>query len=111
VRDVEASPLVPTAGLRSDHGGPHYERPRRRWRRRAAVHHRETEHDNRPIGDAGAAPGNGVLVWFGEVADFDDVAQRAAQLEAAVVLAPHRNPPTGQGNGPAHRELWIKDPD
>jgi hypothetical protein len=24
---------------------------------------------------------------------------------------PHRNPPEGQGNGPGHRELWIKGPD
>ncbi|HSJ43460.1 MAG TPA: hypothetical protein VK923_02105 [Euzebyales bacterium] len=52
-----------------------------------------------------------MLVWFGEVADFDVVVERAAQLDAIVVQPPHRNPPEGHGNGPAHREIWIKDPD
>jgi len=28
-----------------------------------------------------------------------------------VVRAGHRNPPPGQGNGPGHRELWLRDPD
>ena len=26
-----------------------------------------------------------------------------------MVLAPHRNPPPGEGNGPGHRELWVSD--
>ena len=56
-------------------------------------------------------PGNGVLLWFGETADFDGVVDRAHQLGATVVMAPHRNPPEGQGNGPGHREIWIEDPD
>jgi hypothetical protein len=30
---------------------------------------------------------------------------------AEIVLAPRRNPPEGQPGGPAHRELWIRDPD
>jgi hypothetical protein len=58
-----------------------------------------------------AEVGAGVLLWFGEVADFDDVVVRAGQLNAPIVRAPHRNPPEGQGNGPGHREIWIKDPD
>jgi hypothetical protein len=50
-------------------------------------------------------------VWFGEVAAFDAVVERIAHLDAPIVLPPHRNPPEGQGNGPGHREIWIKDPD
>jgi hypothetical protein len=55
--------------------------------------------------------GIGVLVWFGEVVDFDGVVERAAALGAPVVMAEHRNPPAGEGNGPGHREVWITDPD
>jgi hypothetical protein len=55
--------------------------------------------------------GNGVLVWFGEVADFDGVVERAAGLRADLVKDVHRNPPNGEGNGPGHREIWIRDPD
>ena len=36
---------------------------------------------------------------------------RATELGAAVARPPHRNPPEGQGSGPGHRELWVKDPD
>ena len=36
---------------------------------------------------------------------------RAAELGAPVRRAPHRNPPTGEGNGPGHREIWVEDPD
>lgn len=36
---------------------------------------------------------------------------RAEELGATIVLPPHRNPPEGQGNGPGHRELWVRDPD
>jgi hypothetical protein len=50
-------------------------------------------------------------VWFGEVADFDGAVARATRLGAQIVAAPHRNPPEGRGNGPGHREVWIKDPD
>ena len=35
----------------------------------------------------------------------------SSQLSAPIVRAPHRNPPVGQGNGPSHREIWMKDPD
>ena len=40
-----------------------------------------------------------MLLWFGEVADFDAVVERAHMLGATIVLAPHRNPPSGEGNG------------
>jgi hypothetical protein len=75
------------------------------------LHHWETEHDHGRVGDPGERPGNGVLLWFGEVADFDDAVARARELDARVVLPPRRNPPEGEGNGPAHREIWIEDPD
>jgi hypothetical protein len=63
------------------------------------------------IARSDAEIGNGVLLWFGEVTDFDGVVARAEQLRATAVKAPHRNPPSGQGNGPSHREIWIQDPD
>jgi hypothetical protein len=50
--------------------------------------------------------GNGVLVWF-EIDDFDDAVARAVTLKAEIVLAPHRNPPSGAG-GPNHREAWLR---
>jgi predicted enzyme related to lactoylglutathione lyase len=113
VRDVEASSrwYQQLLGLQSDHGGPHYERLLSDGVLVLQLHSWETEHDHGPIGDPAGQPGNGVLLWFGEVADFDDVITRALQLEATIVLRPRRNPPEGQGNGPAHREIWIKDLD
>jgi predicted enzyme related to lactoylglutathione lyase len=113
VRDVEASSLwyQQLLGLRSDHGGPEYERLMSGGVLVLQLHHREVDHHHGPIGDVAAPVGNGVLLWFGEVVDFDAVVARASELGATVVKAPHRNPPTGQGNGPGHRELWVLDPD
>ena len=113
VADVEASSswYQQLLGLRSDHGGPVYERLLSNGVLVLQLHQWESEHDHGRIGDPRIQPGNGVLVWFGEVADFDAVVDRAAQLGAPIVLPPHRNPPEGQGNGPGHREIWIKDPD
>jgi predicted enzyme related to lactoylglutathione lyase len=113
VRDVEASSrwYQHLLGLQSDHGGPHYERLLSDGSLVLQLHNWETEHDHGRIGDPGVEPGNGVLLWFGEFAAFDDVVARAEQLNATIVLPPHRNPPEGQGNGPGHREIWIKDPD
>lgn len=113
VRDVEASSrwYQELLGLRSDHGGPDYERLLSGGELVLQLHHHDVEHHHGPIGDPDATPGNGVVVWFGEVSDFDDVVARAERLGAPVVLAPVRNPPSGQGNGPGHRELWVTDPD
>ena len=113
VRDVEASSkwYQQLLGFQSDHGGPHYERLLSNGVLVLQLHEWETDHGHGRIGDPSVAPGNGVLVWFGEVADFDSAVDRAQQLDATIVLPPHRNPPVGQGNGPAHREIWIKDPD
>ena len=113
VRDVEASSrwYQQLLGLQSDHGGAHYERLLADGVLVLQLHNWDTEHDHGRIGDPGIEPGNGVLLWFGDVADFDTVVDRAEVLDATVVLPPHRNPPDGQGNGPGHREIWIKDPD
>jgi predicted enzyme related to lactoylglutathione lyase len=113
VRDVEASSrwYQHLLGLQSDHGGPEYERLVADDVLVLQLHTWESDHHHGHIGDPDAPPGNGVLVWFGEVTDFDAAVERAAQLDAPVVLPPHRNPPEGEGNGPSHREIWIKDPD
>jgi len=113
VRDVEASSrwYQKLLGLRSDHGGAFYERLTAGGVLVLQLHHRDADHHHGPIGDADAPLGNGVLLWFGEVTDFDAAVGRAAELGAVVVKAPHRNPPEGQGNGPGHRELWVLDPD
>jgi len=113
VRDVEASSrwYQELLGLRSDHGGPHYERLLSGDTLVLQLHSWDTEHDHGRIGDPDREIGNGVLLWFGETADFDGAVARAERLGATVVLPPHRNPPAGQGNGPGHRELWIKDLD
>ncbi len=42
---------------------------------------------------------------------FDAVVDRAHALGARIVRPAHRNPPPGEGNGPAHRELWLQDLD
>lgn len=112
VHDVEASSrwYQHLLGCRSAHGGPEYERlvtgddqlvmQLHAW---SAAHHHGA------IGDPEARPyGNGVLLWF-EIDDFDDAVRRARELEAEVLLAPHRNPPEGQPGGPAHREIWLRD--
>ena len=53
--------------------------------------------------------GNGVALWF-EIDDFDAAVCRAEALNVEIALASHRNPPEGPG-GPAHREIWLRDPD
>lgn len=113
VRDVEASSrwYQYLLGLRSDHGGPHYERLLAGGTLVLQLHNPETAHHHGRIGDIDHAFGNGVLLWFGDVSDFDDAVGRAKELAAPVVRAPHRNPPEGDGNGPGHREIWITDPD
>lgn len=113
VHDVEASSrwYQRLLGLQSDHGGPEYERLLSGGALALQLHRLDTGHHHGNVGDSGRDLGNGVLVWFGEVADFDDVVERAQELDATIVLPPHRNPPEGEGNGPGHREIWIKDPD
>jgi predicted enzyme related to lactoylglutathione lyase len=113
VRDVEASSrwYQRLLGLRSDHGGPVYERLVDGHTLVLQLHRFESDHEHGTIGDPARELGNGVVVWFGETADFDGVVARAAELGAAVVHGPMRNPPEGSGNGPGHMEIWLKDPD
>ncbi|HEX8507927.1 MAG TPA: VOC family protein [Propionibacteriaceae bacterium] len=113
VDDVEAASLWyrELFGWQSDHGGAEYERLVCSGVLVLQLHHKRTEHHHGLISDPDLAPGNGTLLWFGEVADFDDVVRRATALDATVVRPPHRNPPAGQGNGPSHRELWLTDLD
>ncbi len=114
VRDVEASSrwYAELLGLVSDHGGAEYERLLADGVLMLQLHHRDVDHHHGSVvADSDAPVGNGVLLWMGEVADFDAVVARAEALGAPVVRPPHRNPPEGGGNGPGHRELWIRDPD
>jgi predicted enzyme related to lactoylglutathione lyase len=113
VRNVEASSrwYQELLGLRSDHGGPEYERLLAGSALVLQLHHRDVEHHHGLFVDQDADVGNGVLLWFGEVPNFDEVVASAERLKAPIVRAPHRNPPEGQGNGPGHREIWIQDPD
>ena len=113
VRDVEASSrwYQHLLGLRSDHGGSTYERLLAGDTLVLQLHRFESDHHHGVIGNPEGELGNGVLLWFGETADFDGVVARADQLGASIVLPPLRNPSQDEGNGPSHREIWLKDPD
>ena len=113
VRDVEASSrwYQHVLGLVSDHGGAEYERLLADGVLVLQLHQREVDHHHGPVVASDGPVGNGVLLWFGEVSDFDEVVTRVADLGAEVVRDVHRNPPPGQGNGPGHREIWVRDPD
>ena len=74
------------------------------------LHHREVEHDHGPIGDPDGALGNGVLLWFGDVAEFDAVVARAAEL-GPTSCGPRTATRPRARDGPGHREIWISDPD
>lgn len=52
----------------------------------------------------GGRNGHGVVVWF-ELDDLDAALERVRALQAKVVEDVHVNP------APAHREIWIRDPD
>jgi catechol 2,3-dioxygenase-like lactoylglutathione lyase family enzyme len=113
VSDVEASSrwYQRLLGCESAHGGSEYERLTADGELVMQLHAWSVEHHHGAIGDPQARPyGNGVLLWF-ELEDFDAAAQRADELAAEVVMPVHRNPPEGQPGGPAHRELWLRDPD
>ena len=120
-RDVQASSrwYRRLLGCVGGHGGDEYERlwdPKlhtSKWGSDGLIlqlHAWEVDHHHGPMGDPTRAVGNGVLLWF-EVDDFDAAVARATELGAGVVLPPHRNPPDGEPGGPAHREIWLRDPD
>jgi catechol 2,3-dioxygenase-like lactoylglutathione lyase family enzyme len=97
-------------GCSSGHGGDEYERLMDGETLVMQLHRFEVEHHHGAIGDVASRPyGNGLALWF-EVDDFDAAVARADALGAEVQLPPHRNPPDGPG-GPAHREIWLRDPD
>ena len=97
-------------GCESGHGGDEYERLLHDGRLVLQLHRFDVGHHHGRIGDPSSRPyGNGVAVWF-ETDDFDGAVERAGALDAEVVRPAHRNPPDGPG-GPAHRELWLRDPD
>jgi catechol 2,3-dioxygenase-like lactoylglutathione lyase family enzyme len=113
VTDVEASSrwYQHLLGCQSAHGGTEYERLVADGDLVLQLHAWTVEHHHAPIGDPASRPyGNGVLLWF-EVEDFDSAVARAGELEAEIMMAPHRNPPDGQPGGPAHREIWLRDRD
>ncbi len=99
VRDVEASSrwYQQLLGLTSDHGGPDYERLLADGELVLQLHHEATDHHHGPIGDAERDRGNGVLVWFGAVSDFDGVVERAGRLGAEVVQGAAPQPARGRG--------------
>jgi catechol 2,3-dioxygenase-like lactoylglutathione lyase family enzyme len=112
VTDVEASSrwYQRLFGLRSDHGGRHYERLSFKNQLVLQLHSFDAEHHHGPIANRDDKPyGNGLLLWF-EVDDFDAVIQRANEMAVEMVMPRHRNPPDGNG-GPNHWECWIRDPD
>lgn len=114
VRDVEKSSrwYQDVLGFVSDHGGPHYERLLADGALVLQLHRRDVDHHHGPVIDDPEGPvGNGALLWFGEFTDFDAVVSRAQALGVTVLRPAHRNPPDGEGNGPAHREIWLQDPD
>ena len=111
VADVEATSrwFQRLLGCQSAHGGPEYERLENNGTLIMQLHSWDVEHHHSNLGNPNDQPyGNGVLLWF-EIDDFDDAVSRASELQVEIVLAPHRNPPDGQG-GPNHREIWLKDP-
>ena len=112
VTDVEASSrwYQRLLGCHSAHGGPDYERLVADGVLILQLHRFDVEHHHGAIGDPHDRPyGNGVLLWF-EVDDFDGAVERAAGLNAPIVLDRHCNPPDRIG-GPNHWEIWLRDPD
>ncbi|MGH9518024.1 MAG: VOC family protein [Terriglobales bacterium] len=112
VTDVEASSrwYQRLLGLKSDHGGPHYERLVENGELMLQLHSFEAEHHHGPIADRADRPyGNGLLLWF-EVEDFQAVMERAMAMKVEMVMPKHRNHPDGNG-GPNHWEVWMLDPD
>lgn len=112
VNDVEASSrwYQKLLNLTSAHGGPNYERLERNGTLVLQLHRWDVDHHHGAIGDPNdKPPGNGLLLWF-EVDDIDEAIERAASLNAEVLLPRHRNPPDEDG-GPNHWEIWLRDPD
>ncbi len=109
VQDVEAASrwYQELLGLVSDHGGPEYERLTSGGRLVLQLHAADVEHHHGAIGTADGPVGGGVLVWFGEVDDFDDVVTRAAA--ARRTRRPGAAPQPARGQRPlAPRALDLR---
>ncbi len=104
-RDVESSSHFyrHLLGLVSGQGGPDYERLLASDELVLQLCAADVEHHER-FREPETPVGNGVLVWFGEVSDFDGVVGRADQLGAPVdrprtgtrPQARATDPPTGR---------------
>jgi catechol 2,3-dioxygenase-like lactoylglutathione lyase family enzyme len=109
VRDVRASSrwyaqLLGADGLAQHSHRDVYDRVSCRGRLLLQLHAWDEE-DHPNLVNADAAPvGHGILLWF-EVSDFDLAVERARGLGAEIIEEPHVNP------APAHREIWLRDPD
>ena len=109
VRDVEASSrwYQRLLGLRSDHGGPHYERLLAGGELVLQLHHAEVEHHHGRIGDPGGRRGAAVV--------RRRVRLRRRRRPRGRARRPRRAgaaPQPARGRfGPGHREIWISDPD
>lgn len=110
VRDVGASSrrYQHLLGLRSDHGGSTYERLLADDTLALQLHRFDSEQEHGRIGDPEGELGNGVLLWFGETADFDGVVVRAAELGATIVLPSTR--PQRRGTDPATERSGSRTP-
>ena len=114
VADVEAASLGTRRllGLTSDHGGPNYERLLADGTLVLQLHRFEVEspprRDRRLVGDARKRGPH--LVRRSVRLRRGGRAGRTSS-GAEMVRDVQRNPPEGGGNGPGHRELWLRDLD
>jgi catechol 2,3-dioxygenase-like lactoylglutathione lyase family enzyme len=109
VRDVPASSrwytrLLGAQNLEAGDDSQVYDRVLCRGQVILQLHAWDEENHPNLVNRTAAPPGHGVLLWF-EVDDFDGAVDRARALRAEIVEEPHVNP------APAHREIWIRDPD
>lgn len=105
VRDVAASSCwyQRVLGCASGHGGDDYEQLMSGERMIMQLHRWEA-HAHSHLGDANAARGNGVVLWF-QIDAFDAALERIRTHGAKVLEGPLVNPNAG------HREIWLADPD
>lgn len=106
VHDVEASSrwYQIVLGCTSGHGGKEYERLIFDGQMILQLHLWDA-HDHPHMGNPESKPyGNGVLLWF-QTSTFDAAIERARNVRADILQAPHVNPSA------KHRECWLHDLD
>ena len=112
VRDVEASSrwYQRLLGLRSDHGGPHYERLLAGGELVLQLHHADVEHHHGRIGDPAAGSATACCCGSARCPTSTTSSRgRRARRPGRARAAPQ--PARGRGQRPGHREIWISDPD